>query len=114
MLKGPTSDGRKEIHDKNVCALKELIRKMSDYLAEANEVSGGKQLHSVLDMGSLKSGDRKRSNVPNKKSHALVSGLQLQFSRALVHIWSKLRNTCEQFSMNWGKNRKKTRQTTLL
>lgn len=75
-----------------VCALKELIIKMPDCLGEVSELHGGKQLHSTLDMGCLKTGDRKRCNVSNKKSHALVSGLWLQLSRASNHTWSKLLN----------------------
>lgn len=44
---------------------------MPNYLGEVNELHCGKQLHSALDMGSLKTGDRKRNNVSNKNSHAL-------------------------------------------
>lgn len=93
VLRSPASDGREEFHNKEVSALKELIIKMADCLGEVNELHGGKQLHSRLDMGSLKTGDGKRRNVSNKKSHALVLGLWLQLSRALDHTWSKLLST---------------------
>lgn len=85
----PPAIGERKSTIKKVCALKELKIKMPDCLGEVNELHGGKQLHSTLDMESLKTGDRKRRNM----SHGLVSGLWLQLSRSLDHTWSKLLNT---------------------
>lgn len=71
--------------------MKELIIKMPNYLEEVNELYCGKQLHSALDMGCLKTGDRKRNNVSNKKSHALFQ----DYDCNSVELWMTPGQTTE-------------------